>query len=240
MRATARRTTLDSIFPKAPKTYEEYLKEEKIDYQGDYQSGVKDAKVKRAKSLAGYGVTAEHLGDMGLSGSGYAAYLDKTAEESYSSDLKDLGKKRSEAAEDSVKSYRDYLEDYEREQISTARSIRTELEKSGITDKSRLFNMARGMGADERYAEMISASVYEKGKNESFERLLPKLLTLGADYETARSLALEMGLDKSAAEELAERVKFYYNGYSGYADSYLKYLEGLGSLTSYSTLTGGK
>ena len=49
-----------------------------------------------------------------------------------------------------------------------------------------------------------------------------------------------MGLDKDAAEELAQRVKFHYKGYSGYADSYLKYLESLGSLTPYSTLTGGK
>ena len=221
--ATSKKKTVNNLFPKAPKTYAEYLDSENIDYMGDYRRGLRTANLNRAKSSSGYGALADELGSLGLDGSGYAEYLERSADEKKKKDVTGLKTIRDKAHSSAVRSYSDYLVDYETDQIRTSKSIRTELEGSGVIDKSQLYLLARGMGADERYAKMLSESVYEKGKAEKIEKLLPQLLTMGADYETSKSIGLEMGLDKSGAEELAERVKFYYGGYNGYADSYLKY-----------------
>ena len=237
----ARKKSLtESIYPSRPKTYEEYLTEAGIDYRGDYMKSLSDARLASERERAGYGSSGERLSALGLEGSGYAAHLEEKRGEAAKRRLSLISEKKRDAARDSLSGYEVYLDDYERGQISAAKSIKSELLGSGATNKRELYSIARSLGADERHAELLAATVYEEKKNESLDKLLPELLAIGADYETAKRLALEMGLDDEAAGELAERVKFNYNGYGGYSDSYVKYLERLGSLTPYSTLTGGK
>ena len=184
----------------------------------DYNEALTDASRTYDRSLAGYGVTAEALGQMGLTDSGYSAYIDQTAKDRLA---QSTAKAQTEYADTMAKAERGYAA-YLRSQGSRIKSAISALNREGIQDYDTAYAYATAAGLDKGSATTLAtyvANMTNRAVSQTAIRqrmsMLTQMVRLNLPKDVAYQYALSCGVTEDVAKELAEAAYAAQYPFSG-------------------------
>ncbi len=188
------------------KSLSEYMSSEGINPAQGYSAAVKKAINAGVISSAGYGARAELLGRSGLSGGGYAEYLNEAARARQLSDVKAAGEKMESEYITAQAGYEKYLQKYRGRQDAKMRELESQLSALGIMrlDESYAVGIDSGLSPDD--AATVSANVYRALRDRVFDRCINLAQSSYMSKSEMRSYAERMGLLSEDVDELLWEV----------------------------------
>ena len=206
------------------KSYTEFLKT----YENGEAVEETFAKKRRAarqtldKSASTYGSTAEALASSGLTGSGYASYLNKKAEGAYQKAEGEIALAKQTEENKRIASYEKYLEGIRKEQQSVYGQIHRSILSSKTTNYENAMKIARIYGLTDEEAKASVESAIALNIETKKQAIVDKIRSNRTSGERAVYYAQEAGLPEEVAEELREFAESLYG--SGSQDtSYQNY-----------------
>lgn len=222
-----------SLNGKRPKSFRDYLEAVGERYPESFESARVGAKLSRDRAASGYGTEGATLSETGLSHSGYKEYLEEKADGELAKALNAINESERKSELDARSEYANYLESYAAESERKRREIVKRMVSDRHTPTEDLYSVAKSYGLDSDSAALAAGEVREESTERIIEELLPTLYLINAGEETARDKGSELGLDERGLRRLIGRLREHYSSYRGYHDSYVDYLESIGSLVPY-------
>lgn len=184
------------------------------------------------KSLAGYGKKGEQLGSLGLTKSGYASFVNESAN--------NLLKKRIVAADENYraqelkgrKGYSDYLkaitEKETKENERLFKEVKSKLSEQGLTNYEEAYSLASEMGLSEKDADALAKESTEKAVRAARLKVISAIVNKRYSGKQAKEYATALGLSEELASELSELAESTNREIDlGKAEGYLEYLKAL-------------
>lgn len=207
--------------------YSAWLKKNGADSVGALSDGISRADTALKKASVSYGKSAESLGSLGLSKSGYADYLNNTAKKAYTDKLSTLEADYSKAEAKNQKGYESYLEAEKQKYQKTYDAAIKSLEKSGIMNFDKAYSYALELGLSDEDARGAAEKSTSMLIDATRKKIISDIILNHLGSAQTKEYALTLGLDEKMASELGdiaydlnESVK---NG--KYSESYLEYLK---------------
>ena len=207
--------------------YASWIKKNAPDAVGRYSTAVQAADTQRRKSLSTYGSTAEDLSSRGLSDSGYADYIDSTAEKQFNKTLSEQKADLIINDANGKHAYENYLKEIEKNRQKSYDAALSKLRNSGIMNYDEAYGAAIALGLSSEdaksAAEKSTQEIISAARLKVIGAIVNKRLTSQQTQKYADSLGLNDEISKELAEiayEINESVKNHK-----YSESYLDYLK---------------
>ena len=117
------------------KTYADFLRREGDESEDTYAYAERNADKTYDRALASYGQKSEKLASRGLSGGGYAAYLDANAYSEMQKTKREALERKNTSEKRNKLKYSDYLKDYQNEREKTLKSVVDDIASRSFDDK---------------------------------------------------------------------------------------------------------
>ena len=227
-------TTLEELMKKylsknptvgTPDSYDVYKHKNNLSSVKSYTDAVNSLYASSKKNLSSYGANNRKISNKGLQSSGYAAYIDDLAKNSFASGLNSLNIERAKNESDNRSSYASYLEKYRDKQNQVKDNVMSHLIDNDIVDINTAIAYGVNAGLSREESEIVGQSAYEITKQKVLNTILQQTVSLGLDKEGAKMLALKMGVNDSDAEGIAKEVGELLEYYRNLSKDYLEYLE---------------
>lgn len=179
-----------------------------------------------SKSLSTYGKRAEALGSDGLSGSGYASYINDRAErqKNIAYDMARGGEMAIDA--ENRTAYAAYLAKLGEEAKKMRDDVIKKLEGSMITDYDRVYNLALMLGLEDKDAGAVAKLTTETAIKTLSDEAMMTVVDKRMSKSQAQKYAESLGLPKAEAEKIANYAE-YINQKTNYNDISQSYLDHL-------------
>ena len=141
---------------KTYKSYEEYLAEQKSKPSERFYDSLRKIEKEFQAQRSTYGTNAESLGEKGLSGSGYAAFLDAGAMRSRKAKQADAASTLLAEQAEQKSGYQSYLTNEKKRLYSLERSVQSSILASETVDSKLALEMARGAGLSDEHARAVA------------------------------------------------------------------------------------
>ena len=155
------------------KGYAKWISEYTKSPTADRAEAVALADTSYKTSLSQYGKSAERLANSGLTGSGYAEYLNALAKERQKSALNDAALAEKKSLAKGMKDYEEYLDGLESERLKRYEKAVRSIQSDNLATYDAAYERALTFGLDEESAER-AASEASKAVKATLKR---KLLT---------------------------------------------------------------
>lgn len=207
--------------------YSAWLKRNGADSAAIVSDGISRADTALKKAAASYGKSAESLGSLGLSRSGYADYVNRTAKKEYSDSLSALNADYAKNEAKNLKIYESYLEAEKQKYRETYDAAVKSLEKSGIMNFDKAYEYALELGLSDDDARAAAEKSTSTLIDETRKKIISDIILNRLSSAEAKEYALVLGLDEKLASELGDIAynlnESVENG--KYSESYLEYLK---------------
>lgn len=207
------------------KTYLEFLKT----YDGSELTDKTFAKRRQEatgtfdKSQSTYGTNAEYLATKGLTGSGYAKYLDDKAKRTLTQSEGAIASLQEAEQKKRFSSYETYLKQLEKEKTKVYGQIHRSILSTKTTNLDKALQIARIYGlSDEEARESVENAVALNIETKKQE-ILTKIRNNRTTSERAVSYGQKAGLPEDVIEELREFAEKLYGASS--SDDYQNYTQ---------------
>ena len=206
-------------------SYDLYKHKNGINTAKSYSDAVSSLYASSRKNLSSYGQNNRILNNKGLQNSGYADYIDASADTSFDLGKNALKSSYAEKETQNLSSYASYLDSYKNKQQSLKSSVLSHLIDNEITDLATAvaYGINAGLSFDD--AKSLGQSAYSVTKDKVTNEILKQSASLGLDREGAKMLAIKMGMTTSDAEAIANEVAELLQYYSSISEDYLEFLE---------------
>ena len=210
-------------FPEV-KSYREFLRT-----YGDGQSTDEIFSKKRAsaetsyhKAKSTYGANAEALGEAGLEGSGYAAYLSDKAKGTHAQAMEEIALAKAEEENKRFTSYEKYLTNMRKQEDSLEGQIHRTVLSSRTTSIESALRVAEIYGLSGERARAAVESAVSLNIQRKKQEILDRIRTKRISPERAVLFGETYGLPADVVEEIrAFAEKLYgYNGLQAAYDNY--------------------
>ena len=206
-------------------SYDLYKHKNGINTTKSYADAVGSLYAASKKNLSSYGQNSRIFNNKGLQNSGYADYVDASAEDSFNTGRESLKSSYANAEAQNLSSYASYLDKYQQKQQSLKDSVLSHLIDNEIVDLSTAIAYGINSGLSFDDAKALGQSAYGVTKDKITTEILKQSASLGLDKEGAKMLALKMGMTTSDAESIAKEVAELLQYYSSISKDYLDFLE---------------
>lgn len=209
----------------SPDSYDVYKHKNGLDTAKSYQDAVGALYASYKKDLSSYGANSREISNKGLQKSGYSAYVDALADNSFKYGSKALSDAYKQAEEKNRLSYASYLDSFSNKQQSVKKSVMSHLIDNDIVDQNTA--IAYGMNAGLSYDDAVAAgqSAYEVTRQKVLNEILKQTVSLGLDQRGAKMLAVKMGVTESDADAISKEVSELLEYYRNISADYLEFLE---------------
>lgn len=206
-------------------TYDTYKHKKSLPGASSYQNAVGDIYASSKKSLASYGHNNRLINNKGLQNSGYSAYIDSLAKNSFISKLGDARAKYGAAEDKALSSYASYLDAHKRRTESVKRSVMSHLVSNDVVDLGTAVAYGISAGLSKEDAALVGQSAYEVTRQKVLNSLIEQSVKLGLDKEGSKMLALKMGVSEEDANAFADEIDEMMKHYRSISEEYLEYLK---------------
>lgn len=206
-------------------TYDVYKHKNALPGASSYQKAVADLYASSRKGLASYGQNSRLINNKGLQNSGYSAYVDSLAKNSFKSKLSDVRAEYGTEEGKSISSYATYLDAHKRKTESVKRSVMSHLISNDVADLGTAVAYGISAGLSKEDAALVGQSAYEVTRQKVLNSLIEQSVKLGLDKEGSRMLALKMGVSEEDANAFADEIDEMMKHYRSISDEYLEFLE---------------
>ena len=207
-----------------PDSYDLYKHKNRLNTAQSYADAVSNLYALSKKNSASYGQNNRMLNSKGLSSSGYADYIDLSADNTFSLGKDALKSSYSKEEAENLGSYATYLEKYQEKMTSLKDRVLSHLIDNEIADLSTAVAYGINSGLSYDDAKSMGQSAYEVIKNKVTTEILKQATSLGLDEKGAKTLAIKMGMTTSDAEAIAKEVADLMKYYSNVSSDYLDFL----------------
>ena len=197
---------------KGEMTYREYIDTMEVNPESAYRDTLGQIEADYQRARVGYGAEAEALGGRGLTGSGYAAYLDANAYAARQRAKTSAKESYHDALKESARGYQSYLEQYESDRQKTIESVEKQIADMELLDADAAYDYAVSKGLDHEDADMIATRAIKKGRQQRKEKVFSLILNNYLSSDEAMALGLYYGLTESEILEVAHFAKLYQGG----------------------------
>lgn len=188
-------------------SYEDWLRKSGRDSEKIYGGELRRIDSEYQRSRSGHGATAERLAGIGLSGSGYADYINAAA-------YYDMVEKRSLAKEnkkamdlENAADYADYSDKYDKKLRASFNSAVKGIENAKITDYTSAYEYAIGSGLSESDADAAAKYATDSVLKQIKESVIKDIHSKKLTGDEALKYAKAFGLSDEVALELSEYAK---------------------------------
>ena len=164
--------------------------------------GAADTEYKMARPT--YGSGGERLSTLGLTKSGYAAYLGESRDRTLDGRIKEADEGFASAEKKNRSGYSAFLKEEESKAKKSLNEAKSLLMNSGSTDYDAVYKSATDMGLSESEAELIAKSSTEKAIREARLKVISAIVNKRFGGKQAKEYAEALGLSAELAEELYE------------------------------------
>ncbi len=207
--------------------YSAWLKKNGVDSVGIMSDGISRTDTALKKASAAYGKRAESLGSLGLSRSGYADYVNRTAKKAYADALSSINADYAKNEAKNLKTYEDHLEAKNQKYRETYDAAIKSLEKSGIMNFDEAYEYALLLGLSDDDARGAAEKSTSMLIDATRKKIISDIILRQLGSAQAKEYALVLGLDEKLASELSDIAydlnESVENG--KYSESYLEYLK---------------
>ena len=197
------------------KSYSEWLKENGDTTDYNFSKELENANKEYDRARATYGKTAESLSKYGLTGSGYASFLDANAYSELQSSKRAALERKNLAEAKNKSSYSTYLTSEKEKKTASILDAINNIVEYNITDYDSAYKLGLASGLDEEGAALISElgtnlAKSSKGKLDANGKrtLIMQLLNEGViGKDKAREVALACGLSEEDADDIARGIE---------------------------------
>ncbi|MBR3681018.1 MAG: hypothetical protein IKL79_03325 [Clostridia bacterium] len=202
------------------KSLSEYMSAKGINPISDYSAAVRSAINAQLSDSANYGTQAELLARSGLSGGGYAEYLEEAARAKQLASVSAAGERMENQYITAQAGYEDYLQKYRSTRDSKMKSLESQLVGFGIMRLDETYAIGIDKGLSPEDAATVSANVYRALRDSVFDKCIIAAQSSYMDEAAIRSYAARMGLLEEDINELVWQTgRFLDKGKSaGYTD----------------------
>ena len=197
---------------KGEMSYRDYLGTMAASPDEAYRDALGQIEEDYRRARVGYGAEAEALASRGLTGSGYAAYLDGSAYAARQRARTDAKESYHDALKESARGYGEYLEKYEAERFEKIRKIEKDIADMELLDADAAYDYATSMGLSHEDADKVAMQAIKKGHRQKKEKLLSIILRDHLSSDEAMALGLYHGLTESEIKEISHFAKLYVGG----------------------------
>ena len=161
------------------------------------------------RAQSGYGARAERLADSGLSGSGYAQYLDSLAKERYGEQKRLAASDYARLFRKNAKDYARYSEEYDVDISKLKSSVIDDIRSSGTLsyDTAYLFAINAGLPDEEAMAAAKSGS--DMARQEATQKVYDTIMSDNLTSAEAIELSKGLGFTEAESESFGEYAKIY-------------------------------
>ncbi len=205
----------DHVKNKRIESYAEWVAAYGQDAEREYARRVAAADGDYAASRAHYGLQGAALREGGLTGSGYAAYLDGVAYSARSAAKSTALSERSAMEAENRRGYAAYINGGTGSPVADTSSALGKLLSVGIVDEGVATSYLIQLGLAEDEAKDLASLNRQIQKNSaSVREYLLRLCTEKMySYSVAYQYALDAGMSDAAAKDLASEVQAYRDAY---------------------------
>ena len=194
-----------------PKSYREFLEIYGNGRNTDstYKEARREAQATYDSQRSTYGAGAESLASAGLTGSGYAAYLDTKAKRSLESTSAKLALAQDNANRTQYASYQKYLDGIEKQKLSAKTQLYRSLVSIRMTNLDSALRLAGVYGLSKEEARESAQSAVEASIQTLKQEIMDKIRTERTSGERAAYYGETYGLPEEVIQELrafAERL----------------------------------
>ncbi len=190
-------------------SFEDYERLHPNTKRKEYLSAVEKSYSQEARNKSSYGTTAEGLGSLSLTHSGYAAFLERSKNEAVSKDLSNKYALYKEKDSENLTGYLKYLEDYSNGIKKLKSTVTDNLIKNNVFDAAGAYNYAVSAGLRDEDAKAVSKTAYEAIRRKLISKVMERVHAYELDEYGAKEYALTLGLDEKDAtsvKEYAEKI----------------------------------
>ena len=205
--------------------YQAYIAAESRKIDDTYSSAIEKLYSDSARAKAGYGTTAEMLGDMGLTNSGYAKYVDSRINESLKSGISDVLSQKSTAKSSLGSSYEDYVKDYVNDRNKLTVSITDKLISNKILNYDSAYFYAVTAGLSDNEAKIAAENAYNALRQGVISSIITELTNMHLTADMATTLAKSYGLNGADVERVRNYALIIEGRKDEVSDEFLKELE---------------
>lgn len=207
-----------------PDSYDLYKHKNGLNTAQSYADAVSNLYALSKRSASSYGQNNRMLNSKGLTNSGYADYIDASADRSFTDGSNALENAYSKTEAENLGSYATYLEKYQQKQTSLKNNVLSHLIDNDITDLSTAIAYGINSGLSFDDAKSMGQSAFETIKKKVTNEILKQATSLGLDEAGAKTLAVKMGMTSGDAEDIAKEVAELMQYYSSISSDYLEFL----------------
>ena len=197
---------------KGEMSYRDYLGTMAASPEDAYRDALGKIEEDYQRARIGYGAEAEAMAGRGLTGSGYAAYLDGNAYAARQRARTEAKESYHDALKESARGYGEYLEKFEAERFDKIRKIESDIADMELLDPDAAYDYATSMGLSHEDADMVAMQAIKKGRQQKKEKLLSVILRDQLSSDEAMALGLYHGLSESEIKEISHFAKLYVGG----------------------------
>ena len=186
------------------KSYREFLKTygEGESVEDIYSAERKKALMTYDKSKSTYAQNAERLASQGLSGSGYAGYLDDVAKANHQNAMAAIAHAKAQEEQKRYASYEDYLDSMRKEQDSLEGQVHRTILSSRTIDTNEAMRVAQIYGLSGSAAKNVVDYAVRVNIERKKEDILDKIRTERTSPERAAWLGEMYGLPEEIIGEI--------------------------------------
>lgn len=209
----------------------DYMNSNQNDARGSFSDESNAANIAFIKANSTYGERAEKLSNSGLDFSGYAAYINKYAEEKRKESINSALNKVLGTEQKNREGYLNYVEkinaERAKENQSKINKITSALKGTGILNYEDAYNYAISEGLDEDIADAAAKNAVAENTRKARQNIVKTILSKRLSAEETFVYATALGLEESAAAELAEYAKKINESFNPTTGTYADYIKNL-------------
>ena len=199
-------------------SYAKWMTENGYSPEADLTEAIRDAYRTYDRSASAYGVTAEKLGQMHLSESGYGDYLDQKAKGRLSSEIRSAQEEYQDTLGEAKRGYATYLQ----EEGTRTKNVISSLDAQGVSDydTAYAYGISSGLARESAkiaatYISQMSAEAVSQTTIRQRMSLLAQMVRLNLPKDVAYTYALSCGVTDEVAKELSEAAYAAQYPYAG-------------------------
>ena len=183
-------------------SFSEWLNTEAAERERRLHEGKIESEMSYLGALSSHGKNAESMLDSGLSGSGYAQYLDTRAKKTHEARLAKLEHEYDSAIADDIGDYEKHVGTLKKQREDLYNKTVTELTALNVVDYAEAYRAAKNYGVDEDSARRLANQVTKKNRYRLRKKVLNQIINDSMSYSAAISYAEALGLSRDDAREL--------------------------------------
>ena len=195
----------DDSVKKNADTYAEWLSVNKKTGDKELSEMMEKAFTDHAKSSATYGKNAEKISSLGLSGSGYADYLNSLSNNSLVSTAREINDAVEKDEFDNLQGYAKYLMNLSKNIKTTKNSLVSRFLQENRPNKASAYKLAIEYGFSEKDAQELAelAHAFSISNTNGKNNVLSTIINKGLNYDEAYRYALACGFSEDESQNIA-------------------------------------